>query len=425
MRVAIVAPGSLGNVVPYMALALGLRDAGMDPVVATHPEFRDTVEGRGLEFAPIGGEGLFDDDRVKDLQASGRNPIALVRRSRAVFDAHWEEQADDTLVACEDADALVFNALGHVAFHIAEKRRIPAVGALYLPGSRTREFPHPLVAPGARSLGAAGNAATYRLGEQMMWQLVRKPVQRWRTQTLGLEPLPASGLLRMVERERLPILYGFSPAVVPRPADWRDGLMVTGYWFLDAPEDWTPPADLAAFLDAGPPPVYLGFGSSPIGDPEATYALVREALRRAGARGIVAGEWSTGMPGAGEDGDVFLLPGFVPFDWLFPRTAAVVHHGGCGTTHEGLRAGCPSILLPSYPDQFFFGRRVRALGAGPAPIKKGDLTADALARALETALGDSAMRARAGELGARIREEEGVRNAVGYIESLLAQPVAA
>jgi UDP:flavonoid glycosyltransferase YjiC (YdhE family) len=138
----------------------------------------------------------------------------------------------------------------------------------------------------------------------------------------------------------------------------------------------------------------------------------------------VAGEWATQAAAAEEDGDVFVMPAFVPFEWLLPRTAAVVHHGGCGTTHEGLRAGCPSVLLPSYPDQFFFGRRVRALGAGPTPIKRDGLTADALARALDTALGDSAMRARAGELGARIREEDGVRDAVGRIESLLAQPVA-
>jgi UDP:flavonoid glycosyltransferase YjiC (YdhE family) len=419
MRVAILAPGSLGNLVPYIALAIGLREAGMDPVVATHPEFQEMIEGRGLGFAVIGGEGLFDQQQVKELQESGRNPIAWARRSAALLEEHWDGIAADCVEACADSDALIFNAQGHPAYHIAEKRGIPAIGALYLPVSRTREFPHPFVAPGLRSLGRAGNALTYLLGEQMIWQLMRKPVQRWRQQTLGLDPMPAGGIMRVLERQHQPVVYGFSPAVVPRPADWGDWLSVTGYWFLDPPEDWTPPADLERFLDAGPPPLYVGFGSSPVADPGATYALLRDALRRVGARAVVAGDWATGVPGAAEDEDVFLLPGFVPFDWLFARVSAVVHHGGCGTTHEGLRAGRPSVLLPSYPDQFFFGRRVLELGAGPAPIHKDKLTAAGLAGALEQALGDPAIKRGAEQIGARIREEHGVRLAVDHIESLL------
>ncbi|HEX8075466.1 MAG TPA: glycosyltransferase, partial [Thermoleophilaceae bacterium] len=418
MRVAILAPGSLGNLVPYIALALGLREAGIEPVVATHPEFRESIEDRGLEFALIGGEGLFDQQRVKELQESGRNPITWARRAAALLEEQWDGIAADCMAASADADAMLFNAQGHAAYHIAQRQGIPAIGALYLPVSSTREFPHPLVAPGSRSMGRAGNALTYLVGEQMLWQVMRKPVQRWRRQALGLEPLGAGGIIRAIERERLPIVYGFSPAVVPRPSDWGDWLEVTGYWFLDPPDGWTPPADLERFLDAGSPPVYLGFGSSPIGDAGATYALLRDALRRVGARAIVAGDWAGGVPGAAEDEDVFLLPGFVPFDWLFARVAAVVHHGGCGTTHEGLRAGVPSVLLPSYPDQFFFGRRVVALNAGPQPIHKDKLTVDGLTAALRTALGDRAMQRDAAEVGARIREERGVRLAVERIESL-------
>ena len=422
MRIAILAPGSVGNLVPYISLAVGLRRTGVDTVVATHPEFRGMVEDWDLEFARLGAEGLFDQQDVKELQASGRNPIALARRSRAVFEDLWDEHAADAVAVCEGADAVIFNTLGHTAYHIAQQRGIPAIGALYLPVSRTREFPHPLVAPGAASLGGPANLATYLIGEQMLWQMIRKPVQRWRKETLGLEPLPAGGLIRTLERERQRIVYGFSPALVPRPRDWGGWLTVTGYWFLEPPEDWTPPAELERFLDGGPAPVYVGFGSSPVGDPRGTYSIVRDGLRRAGARGILAGSWAAEARDAADE-DILVLPGFVPFEWLFERVAAVVHHGGCGTTHEGLRAGRTSILLPSYPDQFFFGRRVAALGVGPPPIRKNELTADALAGALDAALGDDAMRNRAEQLGARIREEDGVDRAVAEIGSLLAQPV--
>ncbi len=195
---------------------------------------------------------------------------------------------------------------------------------------------------------------------------------------------------------------------------------VTGYWPLPPVSDWSPPADLAAFLDAGPPPVCIGFGSTPSEDPGALTATVLEAVRRAGVRAVLLSGWG-GLVSAGRseegagpatDRDDVIVVDEVPHEWLFPRMAAVVHHGGAGTTGAAFRAGVPAVVVPFVVDQPFWGSRVEALGVGPRPVPRRGLTAAALADALRIAVGDRAMAERAAGLGRRIRAEDGVAAAV-------------
>jgi UDP:flavonoid glycosyltransferase YjiC (YdhE family) len=206
------------------------------------------------------------------------------------------------------------------------------------------------------------------------------------------------------------MLYCYSPAVAPKPPDWSESAHVTGYWFLDHPLDWQPPADLLHFLESGPSPIYLGFGSMITRKPEETTRITLDALRQAGHRGVIATGWGA-LSQSDLPDEVFLIES-VPHDWLFPRMAAVVHHGGAGTTGAGLRAGVPSIVVPFGGDQPFWARRVKALGAGPDPIPRKRLTADRLAHAIRIAVADEPMRKRATELGATIRAEDGVGNAL-------------
>jgi UDP:flavonoid glycosyltransferase YjiC (YdhE family) len=213
------------------------------------------------------------------------------------------------------------------------------------------------------------------------------------------------------------MLYCYSPAVVPKPPDWGEHAHVTGYWFLDHPPDWQPPADLVDFLESGPPPIYVGLGSISSRDPEKTSRIVLDSLRQAGQRGVIATGWG-GLSQSDLPDEVFVTEA-VPHDWLFPRMAAVVHHGGAGTTGAGLRASVPSIIVPVSNDQPFWGRRVKALGAGPAPIPRKRLTADRLAHAICVAVTDEAIRKRAAELGETIRAEDGVANAVRIINQTL------
>jgi UDP:flavonoid glycosyltransferase YjiC (YdhE family) len=219
-------------------------------------------------------------------------------------------------------------------------------------------------------------------------------------------------------RSEVPFIYGFSPSVVPRPANWGPAIQIAGYWFLDESQDYEPPAALLSFLDAGPPPVYVGFGSMVDHERETMTRLVAEAVGLAGQRAILLSGWSE--LGAANLPDFIFQVASVPHDWLFPRVAAVVHHGGAGTTAAGLRAGKPTVVVPFFADQAFWAWRVHQLSAGPKWIPRKRLTAGKLAAAIRRAVNDAAIRERASDLGERIRAEDGMQTAVGLIEQFAA-----
>jgi UDP:flavonoid glycosyltransferase YjiC (YdhE family) len=264
------------------------------------------------------------------------------------------------------------------------------------------------------------NLTSHWLAYQIVWQAFRPTINRWRREALGLGRAPFWGRFgetrREVPRQEVPVLNGFSGHVVLRPPDWGDRVQVTGYWFPEE-EEWQPPADLVRFLEGGPPPVFVGFGSMPVPDAEGTTALVLEALRRSGQRGIVHAGW--GGVGSRDLPEWAFRLEYAPYGWLFPRMAAVVHHGGSGTTAFGLRAGVPSLVVPFVFDQFYWGRRIAELGVGPAPVPFGKLTARRLAAAIDQAVSDGGMRQRARVLGERIRVEDGLGTAVGVLEGLV------
>jgi sterol 3beta-glucosyltransferase len=214
----------------------------------------------------------------------------------------------------------------------------------------------------------------------------------------------------------VPFLNAWSEHVVPNPPDWPADVATVGYWFLDRPDDWAPSPALAAFLDSGPPPVYIGFGSMAARHPERTSQTVLRAIRQTGQRALLARGWG-GIDAQDVPEFVFLLDE-APHDWLFPRCVAVVHHGGAGTTAASLRAGRPSVICPFFGDQPFWGRRVHALGAGPAPIRQKKLTADQLAAAIRVAIGDDRVRRRAAEIGRAIRAEDGIGRATRHLQRI-------
>jgi sterol 3beta-glucosyltransferase len=236
----------------------------------------------------------------------------------------------------------------------------------------------------------------------------------WRKK-LGLKAWRSYGEQRAyAKRLGVPSLYGFSRHVLPPPADWDELQHITGYWFLETPSDWQPPADLVNFLESGPPPVYAGYGSLNLGDAENKTRLLLRALELSGQRGVILTGWG-GLTRLPAPPNVLFVDN-VPHAWLFPRMAAVIHHGGAGTTGAGLRAGVPSLLTPLVGDQMAWADTVVKLGVGPRAPSIKALTAEKLADAIQIAVTDSAMRARAAALGEKIRAENGVARAVEIIE---------
>jgi UDP:flavonoid glycosyltransferase YjiC (YdhE family) len=251
----------------------------------------------------------------------------------------------------------------------------------------------------------------------MMWQPFRIADKAARKKVLGLPPAPIMGPFKTKPLQMTPILYGYSPSVIPQPKDWEERNRVTGYWFVDEDHDWEPPQALEAFLADGPPPVYVGFGSMTSRNPEKTADIVLKALKKTGQRAVIFSGWG-GLRKDDVPPSVFMTED-VPHAWLFPRMAAIVHHGGAGTTASGLRSGVPSILVPFFGDQPFWGQRVADLGVGPQPIPYKKLSVDGLAEAIKIAVENSEMRDLAASLGSKIQAEDGVTCAVEHIQRSL------
>jgi UDP:flavonoid glycosyltransferase YjiC (YdhE family) len=416
MRVTILALGSRGDVQPYVALGQGLRSAGHQVRFATFENFEGLVRTHGMAFHPVRGnaEAIIASEAGQALAESGqniaRNFVYSMRSFGALAESYMRDLSADTLW---QADVIVNQFPASLfGYDAAQKWRVPHVAAAVMPLTRTGAFPLLFFPPQFASLPGY-NRLTYRMAEQMGWQPFRRAINRWRQGELGLPKTPFWGHFRQMARERMPVLNGFSAHVVPRPPDWGEHVHVTGYWFLDD-QAWQPPPALSDFLDAGPPPVFVGFGSMPIRDRERVTTVVQQALQRSGQRGVLSAGWG-GIAQRALPADLFQID-YVPYAWLFPRMAAVVHHGGSGTTAAGLRAGVPSLVVPFLMDQFYWGRRVFELGVGPQPIPFKQLSVDRLAAAITVAVGDEPMRRRAATLGARIRAEDGVARAVEIVE---------
>ncbi|MEU7989361.1 glycosyltransferase [Streptosporangium canum] len=399
MRIAVLAFGSRGDTQPCVALGAGLAARGHRVTVVAAARYGGLVEEAGLGLAPVSVDPLriMESEEGQAWLRSG--PAGFARGFRRIVEPLAERLVTEVDTACAGADLVLSPALGGFGHHLSERYGMPYALLHFQPSEPTGAFPNPLVP--LRTLGRAGNRASYALVEGLSWLLLGRMVNRLRSRVFTLGPMRGSPF-RRARADRVPVLCGVSPSVVARPADWPDHVHLTGFWPLE--RTWAPGPDLEAFLDAGPPPVYVGFGSMVPADPDATAGTVVAALRRAGVRGVLQG-----MPYGGAE-DMFVV-GDADHGWLFPRMAAVVHHGGAGTTGSGLRAGVPGVVCPFFSDQPFWGARVALLGAGPAPLPVRKVTAEALAGRVARAVRDGRIRAAAARLGERMRAEDGVARA--------------
>ena len=408
MNIAILTLGTRGDVQPYVALGAGLKEAGHDVTLVTGKGFEAMASGRGLRYIDLDID-LLELAASPEGLAALRSPRAALRMVRELPPTMRRLLAEEwEAVASTRADAVVYHPKAMGGYHVAEALGVPGFLAFPIPAlSPTRAFPTPVLP--LPNLGGPLNRMSYGVFFRSMGAPYRRMVNCWRQRTLGLPPL--SPLASELERDGKPVtkLYCCSPRVVPVPADWDESTKVTGYWFLEGTRGWRPPDQLSSFLKDGPSPVYVGFGST-APDPESSRAAALAVLKGLGLRGVLA-TGRSGMAGP----QVIEIEG-APHDWLFPRMAAVVHHGGAGTTAEGLRAGKPTAVFPSnFGDQLFWGRRVHALGAGPEPVPQKRLTTERLAATIRAVTEDEGMRRLAEELGEGIRAENGVARAVEII----------
>ena len=412
LKVALFALGTRGDVQPYAALAQALQSAGHQPLLITAGDFSKLAGEAGVPSLSLPGDvhATLEDPALKLLFQQGRF-VAIQRHLASVvrgFAAEWARTAAE---AAEGHDLIIAGLGGFfLAQGVADKLALPLVQAHLVPITTTRAFAAPVAPAWLDRAGGLIRAASY--------PLVRKAAlagmtsaERIARNTLRLAAKRGSSLGKGT------ILYGISPTVGPRPVDWPDTVQMTGYWFLEPQAGYEAPEDVRNFLDAGEPPVVVTFGSMPSIDPEELVTMVLAALRLSGRRAFLVTGWGGLKPG-NLPSPIFACSE-IPHRWLFPKAAAVVHHGGAGTTAASLAAGRPTIVMPVFGDQAFWGRRVATLGAGPLPMPLRTLQAEDLARAIDQATAGS-MPERAQMIGHRISAEDGGQAAVGELERLFA-----
>ncbi|NTU85195.1 MAG: glycosyltransferase family 1 protein [Chloroflexales bacterium] len=393
-RVTVLALGSRGDVQPFVPLGQALQRAGHRVRVATFSAFAPLIQGADLEFFPLPGDAEVLLRRAAQGDALfGRSPIAGIQALARSYGT-LARSLPTVIAGLGDTD-LVLNQLPSFLFggDLAEHLGVPWAVVAVIPIIRTRY--RPLVGfPQGPGWLPGYNQLTYRLGEQVGWQLFRGAVNRLRKRW-GLAPHPPWGAIGALYRQGVPFICGFSAHVVPRPPDWGPQVHLTGWWYPEEP-DWEPPEQLQHFLAAGPAPVFIGFGSMPVADPQQVTALVVEAVRRSGQRAILHVGWA--RLGGHLPSEIFPLE-YAPYGWLFPRMSGIVHHSGSGTTGFALRSGVPSLVVPFAFDQPYWGERTAVLRAGLPPLPYRELEAGRLATALRQLAGEPDLRAGGG--GAR------------------------
>ncbi|KAK2477128.1 hypothetical protein H9L39_12352 [Fusarium oxysporum f. sp. albedinis] len=432
--------GSRGDVQPFIALGNELQKHGHRVRIASHDVFADFVRQSNLEFYPAGGD-------PSDLMAVSERPISsdfeilaylMLRMKYMVKNPGLipsvsslmagdisrkqdmvEEMLDKFWLSCIEpdpisgvpfiAEAIISNPPSFAHIHLAEALGIPLHLMFTMPYSPTQAFPHPLANIKQSNLDPKlTNYLSYGMVETLTWQGLGDIINHWRRKSLNLDPISSTTATSMLSAQEVPYTYCWSPALVPKPADWPPYIDVCGFFFREEPQ-YTPPDHIAQFLQAGSPPIYIGFGSIVMDDSARMTDLILTALRRCGVRAIISRGWAKLGEGSSDENAIFIDD--CPHEWLFKYVGGVIHHGGAGTTACGLLNARPTFIVPFFGDQPFWGSMVAKAGAGPFPIRHKELNVDNLTNAIETLLAPATKTA-AIRISETMQTEHGVAQAV-------------
>jgi sterol 3beta-glucosyltransferase len=401
-KVVIPTVGTRGDVQPYIALALGLNEAGFETTIASHPVMEDLVVSYGAKFKPMGPDVDIGKEAAT-IRAKSYNWLVGLMRVMQFTVSVVEQSQDDLLKMCEQADLVVVSH-SFAGRAEADKLGLPVVSVTLQPQAIPAKDPDQTF---IKRLG--GTAASAVFAPMMV-----RPYNRIRRK-LGVPSIKNLEDMMSPDLNLVPL----SPIVTPPDPNWKPQHKVVGYWFLEEPLDWSPPEALTHYLGGGGPPVLINLGAMSTGVEESveTAGIFLDSLKETGLRAIIQG-WDEVMSGMELPPQV-CHAGSIPHNWLLPHVCCLVHHGGFGTTASGLRAGIPSLVIPHIIDQFYWGQRVFELGAGPKPIPRKELSVEKLSTALLQAARDEELRAGAAKIGSQIKAEDGISSAVRMVQEFV------
>jgi sterol 3beta-glucosyltransferase len=422
MKITLLVTGTLGDVRPNLALALGLQELGHHVTLVAPENFESYVKPFNIRYHSLVGntQEILESDEGRQWMASGNVKGFMNALNQITHKTRYEAQRD-ILSACQDCDLMIVHPLLlFYAATLSEKLKKPLILASPFPfAPATTEFPQFLVRAKRLPFGFL-NKITHRLFAKVYEKGKADDMNEWRS-TLGLAPLRGSLFKNLID-QRIPILHAYSPSLVTHPKDWGEHNFITGQWKLEdkhIPEHTQANSndDLDQWLARGQAPIYFGFGSLPVLEPQKMVAMVIDITKSLNTRAIIASGWSDiSSNGTSLPDSIFMIQS-ADHESLFPRCSCVIHHGGAGTTHTTLESGTPSIICSTYADQPFWGERITDLKIGRhIPFPK--LTKENLIQAIQE-LNHESIRARAAEIGKNIKAENGLQNALNWVEKHL------
>ncbi|KAJ3679965.1 hypothetical protein LUZ60_016243 [Juncus effusus] len=412
MNIVILIVGTRGDVQPFVAIGKRLQDYGHRVRLATHANFKEFVLNAGLEFYPLGGDPkILAGYMVKNKGFLPSSPSEITIQRKQI-----REIIFSLLPACKNPDldsgisftpdAIIANPPCYGHTHVAEALKIPIHVFFTMPWTPTSEFPHPL----SRVNLPTAYRLSYHIVDSMIWFGIRDIINEFRKKKLKLRPITYLAGSNGTTHYEIPHGYIWSPHLVPKPKDWGPKIDVVGFCFLDLASNYMPDESLVKWLGSGDHPIYIGFGSLPVQEPEKMTKIIVEALEKTRQRGIINKGWG-GLGNLSEPKDFVYTLDNVPHDWLFLQCKAVVHHGGAGTTAAGLKAACPTTIVPFFGDQPFWGDRVHVRGLGPTPIPVDQFSLPKLVDAIKFMM-DPQVKERAQEVAKAMECEDGATGAV-------------
>ena len=418
--ITLLTSGTRGDVLPYIALGEGLRDAGFNIRIAAPRGFANLIQGGGtppLQFAPFDGNptDLMIEQGDFTPLTLGTNPVRSLLSTRSFLQKArplYRRMLHTAAEACRGSDLLVHGLPTIWGAHIAEGLGIPAVRALLQPLTPTREFPSALL-PFRFSLGI-GNWLSHWIVTQAAWLSWRSEINHARHTDFGLGPAHLLDPSLQADSAQPLTLNGFSEQIVPRPKDWNRKQVITGYWRIkgETSERVAELGEVQRFIDSAKNPIAIGFGSP---GTQGYLPMLAEALQRTNTQAVltIPSKWHSEI----KSKNIFPID-YAPHDWLYRHVKVAVHHGGAGTTSASLHAGIPTITMPLAIDQFFWGERVYKIGVGPKPIPQRKLSAENLAQAIIEALNNKEMNAKAKTVSEALSQENGVQAAVSVMRNI-------
>lgn len=413
MRIVILSIGTQGDVRPFVALGLGLKQQGHNVCIASGKTCEALVRQHGLDFSPITADFL--EIMAKDPRAmqKGLNPFALVKTVRGHLKDMAKDWAEQGKAAVAGADLVIGNGMvSLLAASLAELEGARCVESQLQPVTPCPDIPPMMLKPGSKALPGFLNLGLYQLMREVTWMMLGAAYKQLR-HDLGLKPYPWYGPYFSAESKSRKRLLAYSPNLLKPSPHWPNNVKVVGSLQLKEAQQWQAPNELTDFLAAGEPPIYIGFGSMLADDQEQFSQKILQAIEKSGQRAILATGW--GGLTAQSSPNIMVIKS-APHDWLLPQVSMAIHHGGAGTTAAAARAGVPSIVVPFFGDQPFWAWCLKEAGAAPAAINRKTFTANELVTAINTAK-QPQMRENAKQLGQKMATEDGVTAAINQLKN--------